>query len=254
MALAAPDVRVLGLTTVAGNVGARAGDAQRARSPPRSAIPTSPSSRAPRRRWSARTSTRTGSTARTASATGTTRRRSRAPSASTPSTRSCASTRERPGLTLVTLGPLTNVALALARDPGARRADRPLRGDGRRALLRGQRHAGGRIQHLGRSGGGAGCVPLAAADRDGRLARLARRLRAERRRGRGDRGARHEKGALRHRVEQPRARRLSRPDRRGRPVARRSDGDGGRARPRRSGFHGRAAASRSRRRASSRAA
>ena len=57
----------------------------------------------------------------------------------------------------------------------ARGADRPLRGDGRRALLRGQCDAGGRIQHLGRSGGGARRLPLEAQHRDGRLARLARR-------------------------------------------------------------------------------
>ncbi len=47
------------------------------------------------------------------------------------------------------------------------------------------------------------------ADRDGRLARLARGLGAERRRGCGDRGARHGEGALRRRIEQPRPRGLS---------------------------------------------
>ena len=46
---------------------------------------------------------------------------------------------------------------------GACGADRPLRGDGRRAVLRGQCDAGGGIQHLGRSGGGARRLPLEAA-------------------------------------------------------------------------------------------
>ena len=63
-----------------------------------------------------------------------------------------------------------------------RRQRRALRGDGRRAVLRGQRDASGRIQHLGGSRSGAHDVPLQAADRDDRLARLARRLGAERRR------------------------------------------------------------------------
>ena len=45
-------------------------------------------------------------------------------------------------------------ACARAR-PRTRRAHRPLRGDGRRARMRGQCDAGRRIQHLGRSGGGA---------------------------------------------------------------------------------------------------
>ena len=56
------------------------------------------------------------------------------------------------GATLVATGPLTNVALLLARHPEAPAgADRA---DGRRDR-RGQRHAGGRVQHLGRPGGGA---------------------------------------------------------------------------------------------------
>ena len=69
-------------------------------------------------------------------------------------------------------------------------------------------------------------------DRDGRLARLARRVRAERRRDRGDRGARHGEGASSpSSSNSTRPRGLSRPDRRDRPLARRSDRDGGRARP-----------------------
>ena len=85
-----------------------------------------------------------------------------------------------------------------------RRKRRALRRDGRRAVLRGQRDAGGGIQHLGRSGGGAHDVPLEAADRDGRLARLARRLGAERRGDRRHPRARHAEGALRHRVQRAR--------------------------------------------------
>ena len=56
------------------------------------------------------------------------------------------------GTTLVATGPLTNVALLLALAPG--RAAGPDRADGRRDR-RGERDAGGRVQHLGRSRGGA---------------------------------------------------------------------------------------------------
>jgi purine nucleosidase len=53
-----------------------------------------------------------------------------------------------PGLVLVTLGPLTNLALALAKRPDiAAQVGRCV--VGRRPLLRGQRDASRRIQHLG---------------------------------------------------------------------------------------------------------
>ena len=42
--------------------------------------------------------------------------------------------RANPGLTIVTLGPLTNLALALQRDPN-RSIRRPLRHHGRQSLL-----------------------------------------------------------------------------------------------------------------------
>ena len=83
---------------------------------------------------------------------------------------------ENPGLTLVTLGPLTNVALALARDPALAGKIGRCVVMGGAPCCEGNVDAGGRIQHLGRSGGGARRLPLRAADRDDRLARLARAL------------------------------------------------------------------------------
>ena len=56
-----------------------------------------------------------------------------------------------PGIVLITLGPLTNIAVALARKAGNCRAVQPLRHHGRRALLRRQCNSGSRVQHLGRS-------------------------------------------------------------------------------------------------------
>ena len=61
-------------------------------------------------------------------------------------------------ITLVPTGPLTNIGLFLALHPGRGRAGRADRPDGRRDR-RGQRHAGGRVQHLGRPGGGRARVP-----------------------------------------------------------------------------------------------
>ena len=58
---------------------------------------------------------------------------------------------ENPGLEIITLGPLTNLALALRRSPEWKRQRFATGGDGRRALLRRQRHACSRVQHLGRS-------------------------------------------------------------------------------------------------------
>ena len=59
--------------------------------------------------------------------------------------------RERP-LTLIPIGPLTNIALLLAHPPRAARADRADRADGRRLRPR-QRHPERRVQHLVRPGG-----------------------------------------------------------------------------------------------------
>ncbi len=50
-----------------------------------------------------------------------------------------------PGIILVTLGPLTNVALALGQSAGDRAEREPLRGDGRRGERRRQHHARRRI-------------------------------------------------------------------------------------------------------------
>ena len=72
--------------------------------------------------------------------------------------------------TLVAVGPLTNVALLLALHPeAAARADRA---DGRRDR-RGQRHAGRRVQRLGRPGGGAARVRERDRRDDGRPRRHA---------------------------------------------------------------------------------
>ena len=59
--------------------------------------------------------------------------------------------RHADGATLVAVGPLTNVGLMLARYPGS--ASRADRADGRLDRAR-KRHAGGGVQHLGRSRGG----------------------------------------------------------------------------------------------------
>ena len=56
-----------------------------------------------------------------------------------------------PGIILVTLGPLTNVALAVQPGAGDRGERQPLRGDGRRGQRGRQHHARRRIQHLVRS-------------------------------------------------------------------------------------------------------
>ena len=139
--------------------------------------------------------------------------------------------REAPGLTLVTLGPLTNIALALEREPELAAQI------GRCVVMGGAPCCEGNVTPAAEYN--IWVDPEAAravfrskhADRDDRLARLARRLGAEGRRDRRDRGARHGEGQIRDRYEQPRARGLSGPDRRSRPLACRPDRDGGRARP-----------------------
>ena len=137
-----------------------------------------------------------------------------------------------PGLTLVTLGPLTNVALALARDPG-------FAGQVGRCVVM----------------GGAPCcegnvTPAAEyniwVDPEAARAVFRSALPIEMvgwhvSRGASvlseaeiadDPGARHAEGALCDRMQQRAQGGLFHPDRRGRPVARRPDRHGGRARPR----------------------
>ncbi len=65
-----------------------------------------------------------------------------------------------PDVVVVTLGPLTNIALALQKKPGIATKVRRcvvMGGDGRSALLRGERYPSSRIQHLVRSGSGEDC-------------------------------------------------------------------------------------------------
>ena len=80
-----------------------------------------------------------------------------------------------PGPPLVTLGPLTNVALALAEAPDiASKVGRCVVMGGRR-LHRRERHPGRRVQRLVRPRGRAGLLPLRPAHRDGGLGALPRR-------------------------------------------------------------------------------
>ena len=87
-----------------------------------------------------------------------------------------AASHQHPGtLTLVTLGPLTNVARALERDPFADGADRPLRGDGRRRRSRRQHQPGCRVQHVGRSARRRRGAAVRAGDRVRRMGHLTAR-------------------------------------------------------------------------------
>ena len=117
MALSAPDVRVLALTTVAGNVSLEQAT--------RNALFTAdicgsavPVHMALGPRLSGRSRRRSGFMGATVLATTTILRRVRAPEREHAVEAILRLAHENPGLTLVTLGPLTNVALALARDPG----------------------------------------------------------------------------------------------------------------------------------------
>ena len=76
------------------------------------------------------------------------------------------------GLVLVTLGPLTNIALALQEKPGIADPGEPLCRNGGSPLLRRQRNACRRIQHLVRSGSCSDCGPQWNAGGTGRLASL----------------------------------------------------------------------------------
>ena len=138
---------------------------------------------------------------------------------------------EKPGLTLVTLGPLTNIALALKRDP--KLAERI----GRCVVMGGAPCCEGNV------------TPAAEyniwVDPEAARAVFRSKLNIEMigwhvSRGPSvlreneiadDRGARHGQGEIRHRIEHHRPRGLSGPDRRDRPIAGRSDRHGGGARP-----------------------
>ena len=163
LALASPEVELLAITTVAGNQTLRQDHGQR---PARARVRRPRRHRGRRRRrppararaGRRRRRPRRDGPRRARPAAGPGQRRSARtrstswPSASTPA--------ERP-VTLVPTGPLTNVALLLARHPDVAepRADRA---DGRRDR-RGQRHAGRRVQHLGRPRGGGARVRLRPA-------------------------------------------------------------------------------------------
>ena len=68
--------------------------------------------------------------------------------------------RARPGeITLVTLGPLTNLAVALEREPALPRLLAPARDDGRRLRRAREHDADDRMEHPLRPGGGADRVP-----------------------------------------------------------------------------------------------
>ncbi len=71
-------------------------------------------------------------------------------------------------------GPLTNIALALESAPDLDSRRGALRRHGRSAVLRGERHAGRRIQYVGRSRSRAHRVPEWFADRIGGVATLPR--------------------------------------------------------------------------------
>ena len=119
MALAAPDVRVLALTTVAGNVGLEQAtrNALYTAEVASSDVPVFAGADAPLTRAHEHAHWFHG---QTASAIAAIPRRSASRSASTRSTPILRLAAAEPGLTLVTLGPLTNIALALKRDPELR--------------------------------------------------------------------------------------------------------------------------------------
>ena len=125
---------------------------------------------APRSRWRCRCTSRASSTARTGSATSASPRpRARRP-ASTPPTSSSGSGASSPGeLDLLAVGPLTNLGLALQRDPRGARA-LPLGGDhGRLGPVPGRRRAARvRRQHRPRPATPRGwCSRAAPGARDG---------------------------------------------------------------------------------------
>ena len=103
-----------------------------------------------------------------------------------------------PGLTLVTLGPLTNIALALKRDP--KLAERI----GRCVVMGGAPCCEGNVTPAAEYNiwvdpeAARAVFRSKAQHRDDRLARLARRVRLAARRDRGNRGARHSEGQVRH--------------------------------------------------------
>jgi purine nucleosidase len=105
--------------------------------------------------------------------------------------------RAEPGLTLVTLGPLTNIALALERD--LKLAERI----GRCVVMGGAPCCEGNVTpaaeyNIWIDPEAARRVPLEAQHRNGRLACLARPLRPPGRRNRSDRGDRRGEAEIRH--------------------------------------------------------
>ena len=123
-ALAAPELDVVGLTTMFGNVDTTCARGTRCSSSRSPSARTSRSRRAQRGRWRCPTEVRpTSSTGRTRRATSTWRRPTTRPLAVTAAQFIVEQVRAAPGeITLVPLGPLTNIALALLLEPRLRRA------------------------------------------------------------------------------------------------------------------------------------
>ena len=169
LALASPEIELVGVTTMHGNQTLdKTTDNALRRARARRPRPTCRSPSAPSGRSCASSTSPPTSTARAAS-TGPSCR----PRASEPVEQNAVDflvEHVTPETVLVPVGPLTNVALALDRGirPGADRAD------GRRDR-RGEHDPGGRVQHLGRSRGRAARLPLRARRDDDRARRHARR-------------------------------------------------------------------------------
>ena len=136
MALRSPQVRVLAITVVAGNVGLEQGTAQR---PLHSGIMCCPGAGILRRCGAVDPSPR----GRRAGFTGTGRagrskamgHPTRAPEKEFAVDAMVRVIEANPGIEVITLGPLTNLALALRQSPGIGCQGKPLRGHGRSAQL-----------------------------------------------------------------------------------------------------------------------
>ena len=157
-ACAAPEAQILGVSTVAGNVDlARATRntravlalAGRADIPGLAGLRSSADARGARTRSAVHGGSGLGHAVLPEPAAASNSRR-------TLSTRSSPPPRPTPAnSSLVATGPLTNIAVALMREPELPTTAEAPRADGRRVQGRRQRHAGRRIQHLARSRGGA---------------------------------------------------------------------------------------------------